>query len=500
MATYPPPTYTEPLSIFNPIYFESAETLITIEYANKNYLRFPVAQGTETLQEIIVNGTATFNNNVNVGSSSTANNTPLITTNKAELVVGTGGQGEINVECPIYVGGFGSVELQSSVLRLDSNANIQQTGATTFNNLNGTIFTTALGSSATATLTAKDSVDNKSIQLLPNVGAGSYNPASNAGNETILAISGARDTQTLELTTWSATNSSVKVAPTSVSMGAGGNTNIPTTSVVCNGTSVVVSPSITYPDNTIQNSAFTGAGALTGSYTNTNMTIDANGKITAIANGSGSVPSALTANSLTINNTQLSPAPNAGISNMYNSGGYASQFFSNVNYTYLNIWIDFQGFGEGSVASYNDNMMFQVDIVWDANVSNTTPSNAYGQCSFLCKLFPKRVQAQPQWGSHFSGVSAFTNNSYSGLTNYNSTNVSYAPFGRQYWCQNIQGSQVCSVFGGASYCLFQFPNPVGAGNFYCASTSIRCLDATAVQNNTIANANVGVKMYINFEA
>ena len=39
-------------------------------------------------------------------------------------------------------------------------------------------------------------------------------------------------------------------------------------------------------DSTTQTSAYTGAGALTGSYTNTNMTINNDGKITAIASGS----------------------------------------------------------------------------------------------------------------------------------------------------------------------------------------------------------------------
>ena len=73
MATYPPPTYTEPLNIFNPIYFENDTTLLTIDYANKHYLKYPVAQGLETLQQIIVNGTATMNDSVeiqtNYGSS-----------------------------------------------------------------------------------------------------------------------------------------------------------------------------------------------------------------------------------------------------------------------------------------------------------------------------------------------------------------------------------------------------------------------------------------------
>ena len=46
--------------------------------------------------------------------------------------------------------------------------------------------------------------------------------------------------------------------------------------------------SVNYPDSTVQTSAFTGAGLLSGSYTNTNITVNNQGKITALANGSSS--------------------------------------------------------------------------------------------------------------------------------------------------------------------------------------------------------------------
>jgi hypothetical protein len=286
MATYQPPT--ENLPIFDPSVFTSGDEVLTYNVALKNFLKYPNAQGTENLQAINVNGIAQFNTNVNIGGAGTANLTPIFNTNKADLTIGSGGNGNMDIECPVNIGGFGSLNLITAPINLSSNANIQQTGATTLNNLNGTIFTTANGVSANPTIQVVDSVSGKKISLLPNAGAGSYNPATDAGNQLIL-VNGAVDTQTLELTTWSSTNSSVKVAPTSVSIGAGGTTNTPTTSVVCNGSSVVVAPSITFPDSRVQNSAFTGAGALTGSYTNTNMTIDANGKITALANGSAGI-------------------------------------------------------------------------------------------------------------------------------------------------------------------------------------------------------------------
>jgi hypothetical protein len=51
--------------------------------------------------------------------------------------------------------------------------------------------------------------------------------------------------------------------------------------------SVSIQGSLQFVDATSMNSAYTGAGALMGSYTSANLTINGNGKITAISNGSG---------------------------------------------------------------------------------------------------------------------------------------------------------------------------------------------------------------------
>ena len=62
MTSYGPPS--DDVAIFDTIYFKSGEEFLTQNQADKRYLRFPNAQGTENLQEINVNGNATFNANI----------------------------------------------------------------------------------------------------------------------------------------------------------------------------------------------------------------------------------------------------------------------------------------------------------------------------------------------------------------------------------------------------------------------------------------------------
>ena len=130
-ATNPPDPN---VNLFNNLYWITGETTLTQDVADKRYLRFPSAQGTENLQAINVNGIATFNNNIVVGSTTTPNNTPLITTNKSELVIGTGGSGEVNVECPVSIGGFGSLTLTTAPINLNGGSGINQSAAPTSSN------------------------------------------------------------------------------------------------------------------------------------------------------------------------------------------------------------------------------------------------------------------------------------------------------------------------------------------------------------------------------
>jgi hypothetical protein len=119
--------------------------------------------------------------------------------------------------------------------------------------------TTNFPASASPSLAITDSSTGNSLQVIPNVG-NAYNPSADIGNIMVLGT-GTQSAETLHLTNWSATNTYVKVRPTSVGIGAGGTSNTATTSVECNGTTVRITPSITFPDNSVQTTAFTGAVA-----------------------------------------------------------------------------------------------------------------------------------------------------------------------------------------------------------------------------------------------
>jgi hypothetical protein len=62
MSVYPPPTEIVP--IFNPLDYLKPDDALTIDYANLHYLKFPIAQGTQNMQDTNVNGLLTANANI----------------------------------------------------------------------------------------------------------------------------------------------------------------------------------------------------------------------------------------------------------------------------------------------------------------------------------------------------------------------------------------------------------------------------------------------------
>lgn len=167
MSAYNAPIENVP--IFDSLLFRqtNGDTFLTPSEGDLRYLRYPVAQGTENLQAINVNGNSVFAS------------TTTMTLN-----------GQVNLNNNLNVGGFGSIGMDNADITMSDNSLIIQNGTRTQSNI--------LGSSQI--------ISGSNIQYLS--------------------------------------------------------------------------------DNTQQTSAFTGAGALAGSYTYTSMSVDANGKITALSSGS----------------------------------------------------------------------------------------------------------------------------------------------------------------------------------------------------------------------
>ena len=312
MASYPPPT--ENLPIFNPVVFTTGDEPLTYNDAVKKFLKYPNAQGTENLKDIVVNGTALFNNTAEFNDVTTFDSDIIIRdpdTNLTGEIFQSGSSTNIRANNNGYIylwsGGLPTTTFQPTLTQFDTDIIVRdpstnQTGeifqdGTSTNiraNNNGYIYlwsggaiTTTLQPTLTqfdTNITVRDPVSGNQIYALPNSSAGQFNPVVQVGDETIVA-SGTQNTETLTLTTSSTTTNGLRLTPSSATLGYGGSSNAPSSRIVCDATNVSILPSLKYTDNTIQNSAFTGAGLLAGSYTNTNLTIDSNGKITALANG-----------------------------------------------------------------------------------------------------------------------------------------------------------------------------------------------------------------------
>lgn len=88
MASYPPPNFIEPLTVFNRSnWITSSEALQLNPITPANYLKYPVAQGTETFDDLISLGTATLTTTLQSGTATFDNVSGLtqISANQIQL-------------------------------------------------------------------------------------------------------------------------------------------------------------------------------------------------------------------------------------------------------------------------------------------------------------------------------------------------------------------------------------------------------------------------------
>ncbi len=188
---------------------------------------------------------------------------------------------------------------------------------------------------------------------------------------------------------------------------------------------------VKYVDNTIQNSAYTGAANLAGSYTEANITIDANGKITSISNGTSTIPQNLTVNRIT---TSVNPFPSVvattGINNVYNTGGCYS-FYTNSSTAY------------GSTGNYTPSSPLQIKFQ-SSNGSTISGWSGLGAVVIKLNCF---FYSGANWGATSCFLTIFSNaldanfGGSFGSTTHNINNkingdASFGLVPRQYWTYN----------------------------------------------------------------
>jgi|GEM_PF-4423072 len=208
-------------------------------------------------------------------------------------------------------------------------------------------------------------------------------------------------------------------------------------------------------DNTQQSSAYTGAGALAGSYTASDITLDSNGRITAIS--SSAAPTSLTLNNLNIpigGLNILSPGL-GGIQNPVNNGGKA--YISGTTITAAANWVPAGVASQGFLICFSDTLstnsipLVTVRITFSYVVFNNSSGNPvpfqWGKCYFDMDLYPGSFNS--------ANVTAYPMNQYN-VSNYISGNNAFnqtsalIPNGRPYWCYNqnyVNPSTLGPIYG-----------------------------------------------------
>ena len=448
MSSYAPPT--ENVAIFDTINFTSGDVTITQSQADKRYLRFPNAQGTENLQAINVNGLATFN---------------------ADMVVADGGATTtIGMDNSF---GLGALEIYNTA---NGGLTYIQNDSSTGTKVNSGFFS--------AQTVAFNAIGNINLQLTTGQGLSLIASGVNLNKPLTLIGSGA--------------DSLVQAAQYNIR-------NLGSDAVL--GAIYGNSPDFIY-DNNINNGGHiwatnNGAGVQSNpfSFNSTDLTIatvnpptcaasstiatsDDSNKLPStawvrdyVATVPALIPANLTPNSINIIPTTLN-SPTAGINCYINNNARIS-------------WVGTGGANNTDVNAFVSSPF----VFFDFNNGNTTPtlnicityrisftfwnSSNFGQTSCLIDFYPNRWTQGLRTGNQLYNI----NNKINGNGNYVYTDATFAPSGRQYWTyqQNFSGvSGPNALFipnNGVWQLLFCIPD-----NSYSFQGCVEALNTTNANN------------------
>lgn len=271
MSAYPPPN--QDLPIFNPVEWDRPNIPLTINDAKEFFLEYPNAQGSENLQTIVVNGGSTFNDTASFNDlveidqpTSTLNALNVVSDNPGVSITATA-RTNPNLAGLLNINGSSSVAKENPIV-VDGDS-VLSTSIYGTNDTGGLTLTTKSATTGSGMRIAPTENTSYGELAIATSGANTGKISFPDGTEQTTAFTGAGQGETLADVLTSGNS-------------AGANTIDMNNNQVSNASSISFGVG---GAGGSQTKSYTGAGASAGVYSNTNITIDADGQITSISNG-----------------------------------------------------------------------------------------------------------------------------------------------------------------------------------------------------------------------
>ena len=187
---------------------------------------------------------------------------------------------DLTVTGTLYVN---ATQNQETDLDLENLTVSQSTDLNTLNCSGNVLIATNEGKGANISFEVKDLQTGDGVAIIPCASVGNYNPCVQNNDMVVLGDDTESGTSTLCLTSWSNTNSGVRITPSQVIMGSGGIDNTPASSITSTGTSIEITPSAVVNGN----ATIYGDMTLSGSLSCTGASIDINSA--SVVNGEATI-------------------------------------------------------------------------------------------------------------------------------------------------------------------------------------------------------------------
>jgi hypothetical protein len=389
--------------------FVKLDEFVTIDHINNNFLKFPIAQGAETLTDITVLGTSTFNgtethNNaatfkdvVNIGPTG-VNSTTLDTNGSGDFVIQQNSNSQRIIMTVKDLTGAGTNTASLGALATtgwfaSSSIGQAMTAISTVTDTIGSFY----GLLSTANINAFSGKSNKTGSTNGRInlgvsGTGTYNSITSANDAFVVGANTATDLGSLTLTTWSSSRLGIRINSNSIN-------------------------SVETAGQLIQLNATT-TGGLTSSTTQPGPT-----------DSSTSIPTT------------------AWVQSAIASGGNTPLFlrgYKHITNTAIDYPITFGtipiNFTNGATLRTNDVFTIRYSIRYDFNItSSTSQSNLFYSAYGNLNIYPHRVS------TNTLAVPVYLNGSLNGSSAYGYQDATVAPRGRYIWTENFSNPELLNV-------------------------------------------------------